>query len=131
MHADNSTHLIAAARRRHEDARQRVVDALRAARAADRRPSVSALAATARVSRSFLYANPDLIQALQGLGPNEPTRTKARRQASEHSLLTRVAALTEKNKTLRNENVDLRRRLEAAHGALRDQQRQPMRTTAS
>lgn len=123
MHADNSAHLIAAARRRHDDARQRVVDALRAARAADRRPSVSALATTARVSRSFLYANPDLVQALQDLGPNEPTRTNPQRQASHHSLLTRVAALTEKNKTLRAEIADLRRRLEAAHGTLRDQHR--------
>ena len=40
MHADNSTHLIAAARRRHEDARQRAVDALRAAQAEDRSRSV-------------------------------------------------------------------------------------------
>lgn len=131
MHADNSTHLIAAARRRHEDARQRAVDALRAAQAEDRRPTVSALAATARVSRSFLYANPDLMQALQGLGPNEPTRADARRQASHQSLLARIATLIEKNKALRAENTDLRRRLAAAHGALRDQHRQHVTMSSS
>lgn len=124
MHADNSRHLIAAARQRHDQAHLRVVRALRAARTEDRRPSVSALATTAGVSRSFIYSNPDLIQALRDLGPRALTRVDPRRQASHQSLLARVAALTEKNKTLRAENTDLRRRLEAAHGALRDQHRQ-------
>lgn len=131
MHADNSTHLITAARRRHDQAHERVVHALRAARAEDRRLSVSALAAAARVSRSFLYANPALIQALQDLGPRELTQADPRRQASQQSLLARIAALNEKNKALRAENTDLRRRLEAAHGALRDQHRQAVRVTAS
>ena len=121
MHADNSHHLTEAARRRHDQAHQRVVRTLRAARTGDRPPSVSALAAAAGVSRSFIYSNPDLIQALHELGPREPTRVDPRRQASHQSLLARVAALNEKNKTLRAENTDLRRRLEAAHGALRDQ----------
>lgn len=124
MHADNSRHLSEAARRRHDQAHQRVVRALRDARTKDARPSVSALATAAGVSRSFIYTNPDLIQALHDLGPREPTRVDPRRQASHQSLLARVAALTEKNKTLRAENTDLRRRLEAAHGALRDQPRQ-------
>ena len=121
MHADNSHHLTEAARRRHDQAHQRVIRALRAARTGDRPPSVSALAAAAGVSRSFIYSNPDLIQALHELGPREPTRVDPRRQASHQSLLARVAALNEKNKALRAENTDLRRRLEAAHGALRDQ----------
>lgn len=120
MHADNSAHLVDAARRRHEEARQRAVHAIRTAQSKGHRLTVSALATAAGVSRSFLYANPDLLQALQNLRPEPVARTAGSGPATHASLLSRLAALTDKNKTLRAENADLRRRLEAAHGALRD-----------
>lgn len=122
MHADNSTHLIAAAQRRHEDARQRAVHAILTAQSKGHRLSVSALATTAGVSRSFLYANPDLLAALAALRPGLPDRHPTTGTSATHkSLISRIAALTEKNKALRTENGDLRHRREAAHGALRDQ----------
>ncbi len=128
MHADNSAHLIAAARRRHEESRQRAVHAIRTAKTAGQRPTISALAQTARVSRSFLYGNPDLLEALHELRPpasSDHQTAPPAQQASHKSLLGRLASLTEKNKALRAENTDLRRRLEAAHGELRERPPHP------
>ena len=56
MHADNSAHLRAAARRRHEHARNRALAAL------DTHPgpiTVSELARTAAVARSWIYTQPE------------------------------------------------------------------------
>lgn len=82
--------------------------------------SAATLAARAGVSRAFLYANTDLIEAIRQLrSSGERTGAIPKRQrASESSLLRRVEALNQRNKELRTENQDLRRRLEIAHGNL-------------
>lgn len=123
MLADNSHHLAAAAQRRHDDAHQRAQDAIRAAASRGETVSAAALAARAGVSRAFLYANPDLIEAIrQQRSSGERAGVIPQRQrASEASLLSRVEALNQRNKDLRTENQDLRRRLEIAHGQLRAQ----------
>ncbi len=121
MLADNSHHLVAATQRRHDDAHQRAQEAILVAAARGEAVTASTVAARAGVSRAFLYANPDLIEAIRRLrGTGErPGAAPARQRASEASLLHRLAALTQRNKELRTENQDLRRRLEIAHGQLR------------
>lgn len=121
MTVDNSHHLVAAARRRHGDEHQRAQETIRAAHAAGKRVSVSALAAQAGVSRAFLYAHPDLADAARHVAsqaPPAPGLTRVER-SSEASLRTKLDALSQRNKELRQENSDLRRRLEMAHGQLR------------
>lgn len=122
MTVDNSHHLVIAAQRRHADAHQRAQETIRAAHAAGQRVSVSALAAQAGVSRAFLYAHPDLADAARDVASRAtpaPGLTRVER-SSEASLRTKLDALTQRNKELRIENADLRRRLEIAYGQLRD-----------
>ncbi|HEX8510363.1 MAG TPA: DUF6262 family protein [Propionibacteriaceae bacterium] len=123
MLADNSRHLVAAAQRRHDDAHQRAQEAIRVAAGRGEALSATTLANRAGVSRSFLYANPDLIEAIRELRRNgqRPNGVPARQGATDASLLRRLEALTERNKELRIENQDLRRRLEISHGRLRAQ----------
>ena len=60
MRADNTGHLVAAARSRAEQTRQRAVAALRRMDSTGTPISVEALARHAGVSRSWLYAQADL-----------------------------------------------------------------------
>lgn len=123
MLADNSRHLVAAAQQRHHDAHQRAQEAIRVAAARGDAVTATGVAAGAGVSRAFLYANPNLIDAIRQLRDSgeRPGAAPAQQRASEASLLHRLAALTERNKELRTENQDLRRRLEVTHGQLRAQ----------
>ncbi len=123
MLADNSHHLVAAAQRRHDDACQRAQEAIRVAAARGEAVTASTLAARAAVSRAFLYAHPDLIEAIRQLRDTgqQPAVVPARQRASEASLLHRLGTLAQRNKQLRTENQNLRRRLEIAHGQLRAQ----------
>lgn len=123
MLADNSHHLAAAAQRRHNDAHQRAQEAIRVAAARSEAITATTIAAQAGVSRAFLYANPDLIEAIRQLrdAGQRPTAVPARQRATGTSLLRRLEALAQRNKELRVENHDLRRRLEIAHGELRAQ----------
>lgn len=123
MLVDNSRHLVAAAQRRHDDAHQRAQEAIRVAAARGDAVTATGLAARAGVSRAFLYANPDLIESIRQLraGGERPGAVPVRQRASEASLLHRLEAVTGRNKELRTENQDLRRRLEIAHGQLRAQ----------
>lgn len=123
MLADNSHHLAAATQRRHDDAHERAQEAIRVAAARGEAVTATILAARAGVSRAFLYANPDLIDAIRQLRATSerPGQGQARQRASDASLLRRLEALTQRNKEIRAENQDLRRRLEVAHGQLRAQ----------
>lgn len=126
MLADNSHHLITAAQRRHDDAHQRAREAIRVAAARGEAVTATAMASRAGVSRAFLYANPELIEAIHELRSGTHTQQRhaitGRENATEASLQRRLEALAQRNKELRNENQDLRRRLEIAHGQLRADQ---------
>jgi hypothetical protein len=64
MRADNTKHLLAAAQQRSDDARHRAEHALEQL-IANRQPlTVAGLARAARVSRSWLYTQPDLLDQL-------------------------------------------------------------------
>lgn len=118
--ADNTRHLLAATRRRSEQARVRAEVAIAEAARSGQRPTVVAVARAAAVSRSWLYTQPDLISAIGELQQRRaaPIRTGPQ-PASIQSLETRLEALQRRNTALRSEVRDLTARLEAAHGELR------------
>ena len=125
MLADNSHHLLAAAKRRHNDAQQRAREAIRLAAARGEAVTPPAVATRAGVSRAFLYANPELIEAIHELrdrnrGAHATAGHKSTSETST-SLQRRLEAVTQRNKELRSENHDLRQRLEIAYGQLRAQ----------
>ncbi len=125
MRADNSHYLIAAARRRSSDTRQRAVAALRRLDATGQLVSLDAVAREAGVSRSWLYSQRDLrveIERLRGDGrPGASTSSPipARQRASGASLRRRLEAVNAEIRRLREENQRLREQLAWAHGEVR------------
>ena len=89
MRADNTAHLIAAARARSHHAQKRATDALRRLDKAGSPITFGAVAAEAGVSRSWLYRQPGLRAEIERLRPdnrhNQPLLPAALR-ASEESL---------------------------------------------
>ncbi|GAA3624252.1 DUF6262 family protein [Nonomuraea rosea] len=123
MPADNTTHLIIAARRRHELTRAKAIRALGQLHQAGNPISFDLVARTAGVSRSWLYSQTDIRDQIQHLrlitrrAPTPPIPTTQR--ATEASLLQRLQAATERNNQLAEENRRLRRQLAEALGQLR------------
>ena len=72
MRADNSRHVIQAARRRAQHTRQRAVAALRRMDTAGQRITFNAVSREARVSRSWLYAQEDLRAEIERLRDRHP-----------------------------------------------------------
>ncbi len=124
MRADNSAHVIAAARRRSDDARRRAVTALRSLDAGAQPVTFSTVAAAAGVSRSWLYAQDDLreqverLRARQQQAPASPP-VPDRQRATPASLLRRLEAATSRIRLLEAENRQLRDALERALGEQR------------
>jgi Family of unknown function (DUF6262) len=123
VRADNSRHIIAAARERREFTRSKAIQALRNL-AADGVPvTFDAVARTAAVSRSWLYAQPDIraeIERLRNASPRaSATPVAASQRASDASLRRRLEAATQRNRTLSEENRRLREQLAHALGAAR------------
>jgi len=81
------------------------------------------VARTAGVSRSWLYSQPDIrdqIQQLRGATRRAPSSpVPATQRASDASLLHRLQAASERNRTLAEENRRLHRQLAEALGQLR------------
>jgi hypothetical protein len=95
MRADNSRHILAAARRRAAATRKRAVNALRRMDKAGLPITFDALAREAGVSRSWLYDQPDLRAEVERLrarqGRSSASRAVPDRQrASDASLLRRL-----------------------------------------
>jgi hypothetical protein len=124
MRADNTHHLVAAARRRALETRQRAVAALRHLSAVGQPVSFDTVARAARVSRSWLYGQQDLcveIQRLRALSRCAPASPPipARQRASEASLRRRLEAVNQEIRRLREENRQLREQLAWAIGERR------------
>jgi len=123
MRADNSAHIIAAARRRSDDARRRAVTALRRLDT-DGQPVTFSTVASAGVSRSWLYAQDDLreqigrLRTRQQHAPSSPP-VPDRQRATPASLLRRLEAATVRIRVLESENRQLRDALERALGEQR------------
>lgn len=123
MRADNTSHLITAARRRHELTRAKTIKALHELDNAGTVVSFATLAHAAGVSRSWLYTQPDIrteIERLRDRGHAAPTTSvPARQRATDASLLQRLHAATARNRQLAQDNDRLRRQLAHALGRLR------------
>jgi uncharacterized membrane protein len=122
--ADRTARLIQHARTRHEQALERARDALAALVASGDTVTIAALAATARVSRSWIYAQPALRDQIEQLGGNPPRpgpsdRQAAGTRASTESLRRRLALAHQRIQQLRDENEQLRQSLARAHGQRR------------
>ena len=120
MRADNSRHLVDAARKRAERTRRRAVTTVR--RLADNAGPVSfeIVARQAGVSRSWLYAQPDLRAQIEQLRSSnrQPhvAAQPARQRATETSLLRRLEAATDRIRHLEQQNRELRDALAQALG---------------
>jgi hypothetical protein len=120
MRADNSRHIVAAARNRHEHTRAKAIQALREIDAAGAAVTFDAVARAAGVSRSWLYTQSDLraeierLRAEQRRASTDPV--PARQRASDASLLRRLEEANERNRRLAEENRQLRQQLARALG---------------
>jgi hypothetical protein len=123
MRADNSQHIVDAARQRSEYTRSKAVRALRVLDAAGEPVTFETVAKQASVSRSWLYAQPDLraeieqLRAVQRRAPTSPV--PARQRASDASLRRRLEAANERIQRLTDENRQLRAHLAGALGEQR------------
>lgn len=124
MRADNSHHIVTAARRRATATRRRAVAAIRRMDNAGQPISFDAVAREGKISRSWLYNQPDLraeIERLRARRAPVPTehRVPNRQRASDASLLRRIEVATERNRQLEIENRHLREALGVALGEQR------------
>ena len=123
MPADNTAHLITAARRRHELTRARAIRALRELDQAGEHITFEIVARKAGISRSWLYSQPGIRDQLQQLRDTtrrtSPPRVPASQRTSDASFLHRLQAANERNRQLAKENQRLRRQLAEALGQLR------------
>lgn len=118
--ADNTRFVIAAAHDRSRRARERAERALAVAQRSPTRPAVADIARAARVSRSWLYTQTDLMAALRELQATTTAAARSgERSATTESLRQRLDAAHTRNKKLREINTELTRLLEIAHGEIR------------
>jgi hypothetical protein len=111
-----------AAATRHRRAMERADRALRELDVEGAAVSFQSVARRAKVSRQWLYTQPDLrarIEALRDRGPARRDEVPTRERASEASLRQHVASLRAENQRLRAENADLKAELAIAYGRQR------------
>jgi len=122
----NTAGLTAAARTRHELTRAKAVKALHDLQRQGVPVTFGAVAATAGVSRSWLYRQADLRQQIDQLRQTEPApashAAKGATQSTGTSLRARLNQALERNRQLTDDNARLRRQLAQALG----EQRQPL-----
>jgi hypothetical protein len=115
MRADNTSHIIAAARQRREFTRAKAIQALRTLDAAGTPVTFESVARTAAVSRSWLYAQPDIRTEIERLRASRrstaATAIPARQRSSDASLLRRLEAANQRARHLAEENRELRNQL--------------------
>ena len=117
------TAIVAAAHHRHELTRAKAIQALRELDRAGAAVTFQTVARSAQVSRSWLYAQPDIraeIQRLRGATqrtPNPPI--PASQRATTDSLRQRLEAAHERIRQLTEENQRLRRQLAQVLGERR------------
>ena len=121
MRSDNSAHLLTAARQRSSQTRRQAEAAI--ARITDTAAPVTfdSVAREAGVSRSWLYAQPDLRTEIDRLRQRTPARTApaappVAQHASDASLLRRLEAATDRIRRLEQETRDLKDALEREVG---------------
>jgi hypothetical protein len=116
--------LSEAAARRHELTRAKAVQALRELDRAGAPVTFAGVAQAAGVSRSWLYAQPDIsgqIRRLRGKtdGAGSARAIPAAQRATDASVRARLTAAIDRNKQLADDNARLRRQLARALGEQR------------
>jgi Family of unknown function (DUF6262) len=122
MNRDNSHHLVAAAQRRRADTLERAHQALQEIDETGQRRTITQIAAHAGVSRSWLYAQPELRDQLRRLTAMSDTAQPAPsrvERGSDASLRQRLTLAHERNRELDDENRQLRNQIAVLHGQLR------------
>jgi hypothetical protein len=113
--------LSQAAARRHEMTRSRAIQAIRELDRAGTPVTFAGIARTAGISRSWLYAQPDISGQIRKLrektsGPGSAGAVPAAQRATDASLRARLAAAIDRNRQLSDDNARLRRQLARALG---------------
>jgi Family of unknown function (DUF6262) len=114
--------VLAAVAQRHALTRAKVIRALRELDRAGTLVAFASVATMAGISRSWLYAQPDLrgrIQELRSTAAPSGPALPARQRASDPSLRARLAVALERNRQLAEENTRLRRQLAVPFGSYR------------
>lgn len=122
MHADNSHHLIAAAKRRHEETRAKAIQVLRDLDREGGPVTFQIVAQKAGVSRSWLYTQDDIcaeIQRLRNLHWGAVAPLPASQRSTDASLRRRLEVANARVRDLTSQNQRLRQQLEHALGRLR------------
>ena len=134
MRADNSGHVIDAARRRSQATQQRAVAALRRMDNAGVAVNFESVAKEAAVSRSWLYTHTELRREIERLRGRQNSTASAlipeRQKISDASLVRRLEAANERIGELQSDNRRLRDALAEALGANRRRHRWPHRPKA-
>lgn len=115
----NPHHLAAAAAHRSEQALHRARTALSELTAAGGQITVAALARRAQVSRSFIYTQPALLEAVTRPQPPGPITPPTEQRATEQALLQRLSLAHVRNQLLTAEVDQLRAQIAALYGKLR------------
>jgi hypothetical protein len=113
--------LSEAAARRHELTRARAIQALRELDRAGTPVTFASVAQAAGVSRSWLYAQPDISGQVRRLrektgSAGSAGTIPAAQRATDASLRARLAAALDRNRQLADDNARLRRQLARALG---------------
>jgi hypothetical protein len=122
MRSDNSHHLVAAAQRRRADTLERARQALQELGEIGQRHTIMQIAAHAGVSRSWLYAQPELrdqlrrLTAISETAESAPARVE---RGSDASLRQRLTLAHERIRELDDDDRKLRNQIALLHGQLR------------
>jgi negative regulator of sigma E activity len=113
--------LLEAAARRHELTRSRAIQALRELDRSGAPVTFAAVASAARISRSWLYTQPDIAGQIRRLrektdSAGSASPIPASQRATDASLRARLTAALNRNKQLADDNARLRRQLARALG---------------
>jgi hypothetical protein len=123
VRADNTAHIVQAARDRHTEALGRAQEALRRLDRAGTPITFPAVAVAASVSRAWLYREPSLRAEIQRLRAQRVSGQAAAlpsaQRATSESLQRRLEAALEHVTSLREENHRLREQIARLHGERR------------
>ncbi len=124
MPPDRATHLITAAKQRHELTRAKAIRAIRELHHTGAAITFDTVAQAAQVSRSWLYTQADIRDEIRKLRAATPPRPRqaappATQRASAESLRRRLTIMQERIHNLVEENQRLRNQLAVALGEQR------------
>ncbi len=119
MRADNTEHIIAAAKKRSRATTSRAIAALRKIDNSGGAVNFDAVAREAGTSRSWLYNQPELRSEIERLRSRQrptPSRIPDRQRATDASLHQRLQTASDRIRQLENDNTRLRQALAEALG---------------